>query len=165
MTTDSCDYPGCIDSTAFNYDATANKSDSTCYPVIKGCTDVSADNYAAAIGDVLKDINTSATDSCHYYGCLYSFMFNYDNKVTHDDGSCYPVIGGCTDSTAYNYVSLIGNLQLDVNTDDDSCYPVIEGCMDEDADNYNDYDNNGFSNALTGNNKVDVNTNSPDACI
>ena len=80
----SCQYPGCIDTTAFNYDATKNVSDSTCYPVIYGCLDTLADNYTAAVGDVQTDINTSVADSCDYYGCMYPSMFNYDAKVTHE---------------------------------------------------------------------------------
>ena len=162
---DSCSYPGCNDTTAFNYEETANVSDSTCYPVIVGCMDTLADNYTAALGDVQIDINTHDGELCDYYGCLYPSMFNHDAKVTDDDGSCYPVIEGCMDSTAFNYVSPVGDLQSDVNTDDGSCYPIIEGCLDATADNYNDYDENGFSNGLTGDKSVDVNTSTPGACV
>ena len=37
--------------------------------------------------------------------------------------------------------------------------------MDTAADNFNDYDGDGYSNALTGVNKTDVNTNDTTLCI
>lgn len=36
---------GCMDSTAFNYDPTANVDDGSCIPIIFGCLDSSASNY------------------------------------------------------------------------------------------------------------------------
>ena len=39
------DIPGCIDSTAFNFDPTANVDDGSCIPFIFGCTDNTASNY------------------------------------------------------------------------------------------------------------------------
>ena len=37
--------PGCTDSSAFNYDPTANTSTNTCIAKVYGCTDVTASNY------------------------------------------------------------------------------------------------------------------------
>tara|TARA_B100001093_G_C26814387_1_gene1009000 strand:+ start:149 stop:2191 length:2043 start_codon:yes stop_codon:yes gene_type:complete len=62
-----------------------------------------------------------------------------------------PLVEGCMDETAFNYNS-------SANMDDGSCYPVVLGCLDPSAFNYNDYDNDGFSNEITGTNGVDVNT-------
>jgi len=77
-------------------------------------------------------------------GCTYIEMFNYDIEATIDDGSCYPYIYGCTDVDALNYISLIGNLYVDVNTSDattdnplGSCIAKVFGCMDVSAINFN----------------------------
>ena len=35
-----------------------------------------------------------------------------------DNGTCIPVVFGCTDPTAFNY-----DINLDANTDDGSCVP------------------------------------------
>jgi len=161
----SCEYLGCIDEFAFNYDSTANVLDDSCYPVIEGCTDTLADNYVNVVGDVFVDINISDNYLCEYLGCTYSYMFNYDTLANVDDGSCYPEIFGCMDSTAYNYVELSGDVQVDVNTDDGSCYEVVYGCLDTIADNHNDYDLDGHTNQLTGENGIDVNTHDNNLCI
>jgi hypothetical protein len=161
----NCEYLGCIDQDAFNYNADANKDDGSCYPIINGCTDPLAYNYVAPTGNVQIDINTSSPDMCDYLGCTYVYMFNYDSLATIDDGSCYPVNEGCTDSTAYNYDAPTGDVQVDVNTDNGSCYEVVLGCLDPLADNYNDFDLDSLSNNLTGENGKDVNTNDNDLCI
>ena len=57
-------------------------------------------------------------------------MFNYDSIANTDDGSCLPIIFGCTDSTALNYDPM-------VNTDNGSCILPVYGCTDWDAYNYN----------------------------
>jgi hypothetical protein len=46
---------------------------------------------------------------------------NYDSLATVDDGSCIPVVFGCTDPQAFNY-------NATVNTDDGSC--LYSGCTD-----------------------------------
>ena len=40
-----CDYYGCTDSTAFNYNPNANVDDSSCIPKVFGCIDTAAFNY------------------------------------------------------------------------------------------------------------------------
>jgi hypothetical protein len=55
------------------------------------------------------------------YGCSDPTMYNYDSNVNTDDGSCYPIIEGCMNPIAANYVNPIGDVQIDVNTDDGSC--------------------------------------------
>jgi len=55
------------------------------------------------------------------YGCIDSLAFNFNTETNLDDGSCYPVIEGCMNSIAENYITPIGDLQIDVNTDDGSC--------------------------------------------
>ncbi|MDA8894806.1 hypothetical protein N9I98_00395, partial [Flavobacteriales bacterium] len=77
------------------------------------------------------------TNSTAVSGCTYSNMFNYNSSANVDDGSCYPIILGCNDSQAFNFIALTNNLLIDVNTDDGSCLPIIFGCIDDD---YFDYD-------------------------
>jgi len=57
-------------------------------------------------------------------------MFNYDPLANVDNGTCIPVINGCTDSTQFNYDPL-------ANTDNGTCVPYIYGCTDVNAYNYN----------------------------
>ena len=99
-------------------------------------------------------------------GCQDEDAFNYMSLAT-DSGYCYPIIFGCTDSTAFNFNDfdndnyrnqLTNNLEVDINTDDGSCYPVISGCMDISAFNFNDTDGDNYPNEITGDLGVDVNT-------
>ncbi len=55
--------------------------------------------------------------------------FNYDPLANTDNGSCVPVVFGCTDSTSFNYDPL-------ANTDNGSCIPFVYGCTDNTALNY-----------------------------
>ena len=77
-------------------------------------------------------------------------------------GFVFPVIIGCKDdNTAFNYVPPIGDSSIDVNTnipngESGSCYPVVLGCSDFAAFNFNDYDRDGFPNAITGIDGVDT---------
>ena len=74
-------------------------------------------------------------------GCTDKTAFNYDPLANTDDGSCFPVIYGCMDETAANFIEIIGsgNVYEDVNTDDGSClYDEDGGCMDETAFNYDE---------------------------
>ena len=104
----SCIYFGCMDSSAVNYDESANTDDGSCVAVVHGCTDANAFNYNAAANTL--------DDSCVplVYGCTDASAFNFDSSSNTDDGSCVPVILGCTDGSAFNY-------NTDANTDDGSC--------------------------------------------
>ena len=80
--------------------------------------------------------------------------FNFNINANTDDGSCVPVIIGCTDATALNFDSLANtnngciypiygctdplafNFNLYANSDDGSCIPVVIGCTDATALNY-----------------------------
>ena len=57
-------------------------------------------------------------------------MFNYDATANTDNGSCIPIINGCTDSTMWNY-------DPTANTDNGSCISFIYGCTDNTALNFN----------------------------
>jgi hypothetical protein len=64
------------------------------------------------------------------FGCTDSTQFNYDPLANTDNGSCIAFIYGCTDATALNY-------NASANTDDGSCTYPINGCTDPLATNYN----------------------------
>ena len=113
---------GCMDSTAFNYDTTANVDNGGCVPVILGCMNTLAFNY---------NPNANTPDTCIplIHGCTDPTMFNYCDSCNTDDGSCEPYIFGCTDSTMFNYNPL-------ANADNSSCIPFIYGCTDPSMLNY-----------------------------
>jgi len=137
--------PGCMDTTACNYDSTATVDDGSC--TIPGCNNSSACNYNPSAGcdDGSCILPDGCTDSgaCNYnpaalcddgscdfitcLGCMNSTACNFDSTATQDDGSCtYP---GCTNSTACNYNSTAG-------CDDGSCI-LPDGCIDTTACNFN----------------------------
>ena len=114
---------GCTDSTAFNYDNTANVDNGGCIPVVLGCMNALAFNYNA-------QANTPDTCIPVIYGCTTPIAFNYNSLANTDDGTCEGVVYGCTDSTMWNYMP-------SANIDDSSCVPYIFGCMDASMWNYN----------------------------
>lgn len=113
---------GCTDSTAFNYDNTANVDNGGCIPVVLGCMNSLAFNYN-------PQANTPDTCIPVIYGCTSPIAFNYDSLANTDDGSCIGVTYGCTDTTMWNY-------SPSANVDDGSCIPFIYGCMDPTMWNY-----------------------------
>ena len=141
---------GCTDSTAFNYDSTANIDNGGCVPIIYGCMESLAFNY---------DPLANTPDSCiaYLYGCTDPTMFNYNPLANSDDGSCIEFVYGCMDSTMFNFNPLanassnlvpcvpytygctdpsMSNYNPEANTEDFSCIPFIYGCMDSTALNY-----------------------------
>ncbi|MDB9910024.1 DUF1566 domain-containing protein [Flavobacteriales bacterium] len=76
---------GCTDSTAINYNASANTDDGSCIAVVLGCTDSTASNYNAAA-------NTD-DGSCIavVLGCTDAAAPNYDPLANTDDGSCIAI--------------------------------------------------------------------------
>lgn len=99
---------GCTDSSAKNYNSSANKDNGSCTYYVMGCTDSSAKNY-----------NSSANKndgSCSYYvmGCTDSNSINYDSKAEKDNGSCIKKVLGCMDEKSLNY-------NKEANVSDDSC--------------------------------------------
>jgi len=158
---------GCTDSTAFNYDTTANIDNGGCVPVIYGCMESLAFNY-----DPLA--NTPDTCIAYLYGCTDPTMFNYNPSANSDDGSCIGFVYGCMDSTMFNYNPLanassnlvpcipytygctdpsMSNYNPEANTEDFSCIPFIYGCMDSTALNYDSIantDNGSCIEVVTG---------------
>jgi len=125
---------GCTDSTAFNYDSTANVDNGGCLPVVTGCMQPLAFNYNAL---------ANTPDSCIaiVYGCTNPLAFNYDSVANTDDGSCEAIIYGCTDTVMWNYAPL-------ANVNDSSCVPYIYGCMDAMMYNYDPLANTDNGNCI-----------------
>ena len=145
---------GCMDATAYNYDNTANTSDSSCY-YEPGCTDPQyleyyTQGYVADYnnGDCQTEAVWGCTDSTAFnydslanldngggiavvYGCMQPLAFNYDANANTDDGSCVPYIYGCIDPTMFNY-------DPTANTDNGNCIPFVYGCTDSTAFNYSE---------------------------
>ena len=156
---------GCLnDVTAFNYGNFVDENYLTYAPnAILG-------EYVHLIGNTDIDVNTDV-------------LPNTMDLTTYAPGSCYEVIYGCMDSTAFNYNDYTGfdndgipdgmpddetgNPLFDVNTEDGSCYDVIEGCMDDGVSN--DYNGDGFPafNYVSpiGNVYYDINTHNDSLCI
>lgn len=115
---------GCMDTTAFNYDPTANVSITGCIPVVLGCMNSLAFNYNSSA-------NTPDTCIEVVYGCMSSIALNYDPLVNVDDGSCIGVTYGCIDTLAFNW-------NPNANADDGSCIAFIYGCINPVMFNYCD---------------------------
>jgi hypothetical protein len=116
---------GCMDTTAFNYDNTANVDNGGCVPVIYGCMESLAFNYNPLA-------NTPDTCIAYLYGCTDPTMFNYNSLANADDGSCIPYVYGCTDTTMFNF-----NPLANAEYDPSNCIPYIYGCTDPSMLNYN----------------------------
>ena len=137
---------GCMDSTSFNYNSTANTDDGSCIPVVFGCTNDLAFNYnsnANTDDNSCQSIITGCMDldadnynpsantddgSCYYIGCMDVTALNYDLNATVNSGCIYP-IPGCTNPNSFNYDPL-------ANIDDSSCVDIVYGCMDVTSFNY-----------------------------
>ena len=81
MTT-SCQYFGCTDSAACNYDPNAVEDDGTCAYTIDGCGVCGGDDSTCS-------------------GCTDSVACNYDSEATIDDGSCFYAPAGSTCDCEY----------------------------------------------------------------
>jgi hypothetical protein len=97
--------PGCMDSTAFNYNPLATVSDGSCIATLMGCTDSTAVNYNSSA-------NVSDPSSCLYYGCTDPSATNYDaSAVVGCDASgstsCCTYSSGCGAITGVNMSDVI----------------------------------------------------------
>ena len=81
MTT-SCQYFGCTDTTACNYDPNAVEDDGSCAYEIDGCGVCGGDDSTCS-------------------GCTDSVACNYDSEATIDDGSCFYAPAGSTCDCEY----------------------------------------------------------------
>jgi len=124
----NCQYLGCTDILACNYDSAANVDDGSCI-LPAGCSNPLYLEYDPLVSPTCHN-NTNACITLIVNGCTDSTAFNYNASANTDDGSCVAVVNGCTNPTAFNY-------NASANTDDGTCIAVVNGCMDSTASNYN----------------------------
>ena len=142
---------GCMDTTAYNYNALANTND-VCY-YNPGCTSPGYLEYYTQ--GYTADIDDGSCNTLAIFGCIDPNAFNYDPTANIDNGGCIEVVLGCMNELAFNYnpqantpdtcIPVIYGCTSDIalnydslaNTDDGSCIGVIYGCMDPNAFNYN----------------------------
>ena len=65
----------------------------------------------------------------------FPYILEVEDQPTFGD-VCIPIIYGCTDSAALNYVQPTGDPLVDANTNDNSCISIIYGCTNTLAFNY-----------------------------
>ena len=116
----SCEYTGCQDSHAINYNPTAALP-GICRPIVVGCTDPRAVNFYPDANSMVNSF-TGEQVQCVFVGCTNSIRSNFDPMATVDSGLCAPLYPGCTSPLALNYNSAY-------NVDDGSC--SVGGCTDE----------------------------------
>ena len=142
---------GCTDVLAYNYGATVNADDSSCY-YNPGCIDPQFLEYYTQ--GFVADYNNGSCVIQAVWGCTDSSAFNYDPLSNISNGGCIAVITGCMQPLAFNYnpnantpeaciaiiygcmSSIAINYDSLANTDDGSCIGVIYGCTDTTAFNY-----------------------------
>lgn len=73
---------GCTDSSASNYNSSANQDDGSCVYYVYGCTDPNANNYNASANQ------DNGTCIYHTLGCTDVSAENYNPNANQDDGSC-----------------------------------------------------------------------------
>ena len=77
----------------------------------------------------------------------FPYVLEVEDLPTFGD-VCVPIIYGCTDTSAINYVQPTGDPMVDANTDDGSCIPVIYGCTNPLAFNYDSLANTDDSSCI-----------------
>lgn len=73
---------GCTDSSASNYNSSANENDGSCVYYIYGCTDPNAVNYNSSANQ------DNGTCSYSILGCTDISAENYNPNANQNDGSC-----------------------------------------------------------------------------
>ena len=106
-------------------------------------------NATLPVLSATAELKTCSDSDISNPGCTDQNAFNYDAGANTDDGSCIPVIIGCTDNgLETNGTGIINDQDGDelsalnynplANTDDGSCISIITGCTLDWADNYNE---------------------------
>lgn len=99
---------------------------------VPGCTD---SNYLEFNPQANVDDGSCSTSIV--YGCMDSTMFNYDPLANTSNSSCIPIVLGCTDPNAFNYIQPTGaNTDVNTDTNPSSCIPKTYGCTDSLALNH-----------------------------
>jgi hypothetical protein len=129
---------GCTNSSALNYNETANVDNGECINPVPGCINPLASNFNALA-------NTS-DDSCvyPYYGCTDGTALNYNPLANSDNATCIYVEYGCIYDYPFitNYSSLASINQVSEQDISDPCEyffdtrSSVQICIDPTAENY-----------------------------
>ena len=135
---DDDEVPGCMDSTACNFDSEATDDNGSCVNALDLCGLGYVDCGCNCLNDLDSDgvcdevevVGCQTANACNYNpdatdfgpcefdscaGCTYPYACNYDPEAISYDGSCeFGTCPGCTDSTACNF-------NPTVTESDDSC--------------------------------------------
>ena len=117
----TCQYTGCLDSRALNFNPSAT-SNALCTYSVPGCMNSNADNYNPGA-------NVHTASQCMYLGCTDGLALNFEPNANANDGSCVAVFAGCTNPSASNYA------HVGFNRDCGCCR--FPGCADSALPNYN----------------------------
>ena len=133
---DEFEVPGCTDSSACNYSASATDNDGSCtYP---------SEDYLDCDGNCTTDEDEDGVcDEIEVYGCDIASACNYSAEATENDGTCeFSSCAGCTIPTACNYdetATLSNNVTCTYIPEGwDDCDQTI--CTDSDNDGICDFD-------------------------
>ena len=125
------------------------------YTLDTGTNDTVFTCSLGCISDQALNYDSLALDStlCYFSGCTDPIALNFNPiaNVTNDP-ICEYSVQGCMYSWAFNFDSL-------ANEDDGSCYEFIYGCTDTLAYNFNNINTTEYSDNLTGDTSIDINTN------
>ena len=127
---------GCTNTSASNYNSSANVNDNSCVDVIFGCMDLNASNFNSqansddnsCIGckvqyanNFCESCNFEDNSQCIVEGCMDPLVINYDPIATINSTSdlgCDPLsnsVYGCTDESYleyWNYLDMVSYYQL-----------------------------------------------------
>ncbi len=133
---DEFEVPGCTDSSACNYSASATDNDGSCtYP---------SEDYLDCDGNCTTDEDEDGVcDEIEVFGCDIASACNYSAEATENDGTCeFSSCAGCTIPTACNYdetATLSNNVTCTYIPEGwDDCDQTI--CTDSDNDGICDFD-------------------------
>ena len=133
---DEFEVPGCTDSSACNYSASATDNDGSCtYP---------SEDYLDCDGNCTTDEDEDGVcDELEVFGCDIASACNYSAEATENDGTCeFSSCAGCTIPTACNYdetATLSNNVTCTYIPEGwDDCDQTI--CTDSDNDGICDFD-------------------------
>ena len=119
----TCQFAGCRDSHALNYNPSATLAAECVTPVL-GCTASAATNYFSAAN--LDD------STCIFAGCTDSTRLNYDVVANIESGLCIPWFYGCTTATIDGVSAT--NYNAVYTRDDGTC--SFPGCTDSTKANF-----------------------------
>jgi hypothetical protein len=128
----ACQYWGCMEPSAINYDSDANYPSVTCIWPIYGCMINTTFDFDGITYNTFTNFDINATDACDGVGGNYPGFTPIPcvNEQTGTDCCCNATVIGCMDPTADNYSST-------ANTEPaDHCTYTIYGCTDANSCDY-----------------------------